>query len=162
MPILLADLRFGLKLLLKEKAFTLTAIITLGLAIGANTAIFSVVHSVLLNPLPFDEPERLVTVFNSYPNAGAPRVGNAVPDYYDRRDQVTAFEEMAVYNTRNRTVGDGTTPRRVRGHVRHSTVFPSAADRCPIRSILHRRGGRAGQREGRGAQPRHTPTTLRR
>jgi hypothetical protein len=64
----------------------------LGLAIGANTAIFSVIDSDLLEPLPFDESGRLVTVFNSYPNAGAERVGNGSPDYFDRSESVPAFE----------------------------------------------------------------------
>lgn len=116
-----SDLRFGLGLLWKEKAFALTAILTLGLAIGANTAIFSVVDSVLLEPLPFEEPERLVTVFNSYPNAGAPRASNGVPDYFDRRAGVSAFEESALYDTRSRTLGEGSSPQQVRG----ASVTPS-------------------------------------
>jgi len=59
---MLQDFRFGLKLLWKEKAFTITALLTLALCIGANTAIFTVLHAVILNPLPFPEPERLVTL----------------------------------------------------------------------------------------------------
>ena len=112
----LADLKFGFKLLIKEKAFTVTAVLTLALAIGANTAIFSVVDSVLLEPLPFEEPHRLATIFNSYPNAGAERASNGVPDYYDRRSGVGAFEDSALYNTRNRTLGsESGAPRRVQG-----------------------------------------------
>ncbi len=64
------DLRFGFKLLWKEKAFTVTALLTLALCIGANTAIFSVLHAVILSPLPYPEPERLVSIGNIYPGVG--------------------------------------------------------------------------------------------
>ena len=58
------DLRFGLKLLWKEKAFTVTALITLALCIGANTAIFTVLNAVILKPLPFPDPAEIVTLYN--------------------------------------------------------------------------------------------------
>jgi len=64
---MLQDLRFGLKLILKEKAFTAIALLTLALCIGANTAIFTVLNAVILNPLPFPEPGGLVTLYNLYP-----------------------------------------------------------------------------------------------
>ena len=61
---MLQDLRFGFKLLWKEKAFTITALLTLALCIGANTAIFTVLHAVIMAPLPFPEPDRLVSMGN--------------------------------------------------------------------------------------------------
>jgi hypothetical protein len=61
------DLKFGAKLLLKEKGFSLTALLTLALSIGANAAIFTVIQSMLLRPLPFPEPDRLVAMYNRYP-----------------------------------------------------------------------------------------------
>lgn len=106
------DLKYAFKLVLQHKAFSCAVVLTLGLALGANTAVFSVVDSVLLEPLPFDESDRLVTVFNSYPNAGAERVGNAAPDYFDRVDAVPAFESLALYATRSREVGTPS-PQRV-------------------------------------------------
>src|SRR5215470_2758317 len=94
---MLQDLKFGLKLLWKEKAFTLTALVTLALCIGANTAIFTVLHAVILAPLPFDEPERLVTVGNIYPGAGLPRSTNSsIPDYLDRREMTDTFASVAL------------------------------------------------------------------
>lgn len=102
---LVQDLRFATRLLWKDRSFTLTTVLTLALCLAANTAIFAIVHSVLLRPLPFPEPERLVTVFNSYPGAGFGRAANGVPDYYDRLRDVTAFETLAVYRTSGVTIG---------------------------------------------------------
>jgi predicted permease len=109
---LLQDLKFGAKLLLKEKAFTLTVLTTLAVCIGANTTIFCVVNTVLLDPLQFYESNRLVRVFNSYPNAGAERASNSAPDFFFRRDRVAAFDEVAVYQYWGNTVGEpGSTER---------------------------------------------------
>jgi predicted permease len=95
---LLHDLRIGLRLLWKDKAFTSTTLLTLALCIGANTALFSVIHNVLLRPLAIPEAERIVTISNLYPKAGAARYGNVgVPDYFDRKRQVSVFEENALY-----------------------------------------------------------------
>jgi hypothetical protein len=75
------DLKFGLKMLWKEKAFSVTALLTLALCIGANTAIFTVLNTVILNPLAYPEPERLVTLYNIYPGVGVTdRGSNAIPD----------------------------------------------------------------------------------
>jgi hypothetical protein len=89
---LLQDLRFGLRILWKDRGFTFTTVATLALCIAANTSIFAVINAVLLQPLPFPEPERLAVLYNSYPGAGAVRASNGVPDYYDRLAQMPAFE----------------------------------------------------------------------
>ena len=102
---LLQDLRFALRLLWKDRGFTLTTVATLAVCVAANTSIFAVVNAVLLKPLPFPQPERLVTIFNSYPGAGAVRAANGVPDYYDRLAQTTAFDEIAMYRTAGVTLG---------------------------------------------------------
>lgn len=116
------DIRVGLRLLWKDKAFTLTAGLTLALCIGANTALFSVVHNVLLRPLPVPESDRLVLMANAYPGAGAD-IGSSsgVPDYYDRLRDVHAFEEQALYNGSNRSLDQNGTPTRVRA----TNVTPS-------------------------------------
>ena len=75
---MLNDLRVGLRLLWKDKAFTLTAALTLALCIGANTALFSVVHNVLLRPLNVPESDRIVLMGNAYPGAGFDIGGSAV------------------------------------------------------------------------------------
>src|SRR3954471_19063221 len=113
---MISDIRVGLRLLWKDKAFTLTAALTLALCIGANTALFSVVHNVLLRPLPVPESDRIVLMGNAYPGAGAAIGGSSgVPDYYDRLRDVTVFEEQALYNGRNHSIDQNGAPARVRG-----------------------------------------------
>ncbi len=106
MESLFRDIRFGLKLLWKDRGFTLTAVTTLSLCIGANAAVFAIIYSVVLKPLPFPEPDRIFIMYNSYPNAGVKRASNGVPDYYDRLRDVTAFEEQAFYNNQGVTIGE--------------------------------------------------------
>jgi predicted permease len=106
----------------KDKAFTLTAALTLALCIGANTALFSVVHNVLLRPLPVPESDRIVKMANAYPGAGADIGGSSgVPDYYDRLRDVHVFEEQALFNGSNRSVDQNGTPTRLRA----TNVTPS-------------------------------------
>jgi predicted permease len=115
-----SDLRVALRLLWKDKAFTITAALTLALCIGANTALFSVVHNVLLRPLPVPDSDQILLMGNSYPGAGAAIGGSSgVPDYYDRLRDVSAFEEQALYNGRNHSLDQSGTPTRVR--VTHAT-----------------------------------------
>jgi len=111
----MSDFRVGLRLLWKDKTFTLTAASTLALCIGANTALFSVVHNVLLRPLPVPESERILMTSNAYPKAGAPVLGySGVPDYYDRLRDVTAFGEQALIGMRSQTIDTNGTPTRAR------------------------------------------------
>ncbi len=111
---MLDDFRIGLRLLLKNRAFSVTAALTLAICIGANTALFSVVHNVLLNPLPVPEPDRILLMGNDYPKAGAGGGENSgVPDYYDRLREVDVFEEQAMYDTRSQNVDLDGTPARV-------------------------------------------------
>jgi len=107
------DFRFALRLLWKDRVFAIAAILTLALCIGANTAIFTVVRSVLFRPLPYPDPGQLVTVYDAFPNVGAPRAGTSVPNYLDRRAQVNAFEESALYQSRGLNVGEGGNAERV-------------------------------------------------
>jgi putative ABC transport system permease protein len=100
------DLRVGLRLLVKDRSFSITALLTLAVCIAANTVIFSVVRSVLLRPLPFPESGRAVLLYNSYPNAGAARGANGVPDYYDRLSAVPALEDQALFRQEGMTFGD--------------------------------------------------------
>jgi hypothetical protein len=93
------DLRYAARTLLKKPGFALMAILMLSLGIGANTAIFSVVNAVLLRPLPFHEPERLVTLkpFDARRNIAQGNV--SYPDFEDWKAQSQSFERMAVFHT---------------------------------------------------------------
>ena len=111
----MGDVQFALRLLRKDKAFTLTTILTLALCIGANTALFSVVHNVLLKPLPVPDSDRIVLMANAYPGAGAVVGRNSsVPDYYDRLRDMDVFEEQAMFNGGNQSVDQNGSPVRVR------------------------------------------------
>jgi len=114
---MISDLRVGLRLLWRDKAFALTVALTLALCIGANTALFSVVHNVLLRPLPVPESDRIVLMGNAYPGAGAGAAAGSnsgVPDYYDRLRETDVFEEQALFNGANQSVDQNGTPLRVR------------------------------------------------
>ncbi|RPJ76963.1 MAG: ABC transporter permease [Acidobacteria bacterium] len=122
---LFQDLRFAARLLFKDKAFTTTAVLTLALTIGANAAVFCIVNAVLLRPLAFEDADRLVVVYNSYPKAGAVRAGSGVPDYYDRQRETTAFEQLAMYRQGGQTIGGrGSEAERVSGMQATTTLFP--------------------------------------
>jgi predicted permease len=101
------DLRFALRLFWKDRAFALTTILTLALCIGANAAIFTVVRSVLLRPLPYPESDRLVSLFDGFPGAGVERAGTSVPNYFDRLALTEVLESQALYQFGGFRVGEG-------------------------------------------------------
>ncbi len=107
------DLRFAIRRLLRTPAFTITALITLALCLGANIAIFTVVDAVLLRPLPFPEPERLMTVVNSYPGAGYPHAGPSIPNYFAHREAIKAFSGVALWAPVGAFVGEPGSVRQV-------------------------------------------------
>jgi predicted permease len=104
--------RHACRRLRRSPGFTATALATLAICLGAHLTIFAVVDSVLLRPLPFPRPDRLVTIYNTYPRAGVPDDGSSVANYYERRGRVAAFSALALYRTDALVVGDpGSTER---------------------------------------------------
>jgi putative ABC transport system permease protein len=91
------DVKYGVRVLLRQPGFSLVVVLTLGLGIGANTAIFSVVNAVLLRALPYKDPSRLVVVWGNDTRAGNPRTPVAAANFIDLRDQNRVFEETAAY-----------------------------------------------------------------
>ena len=113
MQTLLQDLRYGARMLRKRPGFTLIAIVTLALGIGANTAIFSVVNAVLLRALPYHNPDRLVALFATSP--GGDRDGLSVPEAQDFRSQIGSLEDLTVFQSQSVNLTGGERPDRVRG-----------------------------------------------
>ena len=119
---MLQDFRFGLKLLWKEKAFTITALLTLALCIGANTAIFTVLRTVVLEPLAFSDSDRLVSMFNIYPGVEVTEGGsNGIPDYIDRRQLTEVFDSVAIMQGNGFDLGSEGSPV----HIAAQSVTPS-------------------------------------
>lgn len=100
------NLRFALRQLRKAPAFTVTALATIAICLGANLAIFGVIHSILLRPLPFPSANRLVTIYNTYPKAGVENDGASITNYYERRGNIAAFESLSIYLSRSEVVGE--------------------------------------------------------
>jgi putative ABC transport system permease protein len=94
---MLTDFKYAFRMLIKTPGFTCIAVLTLALGIGANSAIFSVIDTVLLRPLPFKNPDQLVMVWNVLERAGNARDSVSFPDFYDYRAQSHSFSRMAYY-----------------------------------------------------------------
>src|SRR5262245_58191051 len=111
---MLNDLRVALRLLRKDRTFTLASAATLAVCIGANVALFTIVDHVLIRPFPWPNAERLVLMANQYPGAGVD-VGNTsgAPDYYDRLRDTTVFDEQAMYTWSNVSMDQNGTPSRL-------------------------------------------------
>lgn len=110
---LMGDGRLAVRSLVRARAFSLTALFIIAVCLAGNVAIFSIVDSTLLRPLPFRDPGRLVTVFNSYPKAGIDDAGVSVPHYLERRSSIAAFEDAGVFRRDTVTLNPGTNPERV-------------------------------------------------
>ena len=114
MSTLLQDIRYGLRMLLKHKGFTAVAVIALGLGVGANTAIFSLVNGVLLRPMPFPNAERIVYIEGKNPAAGITDSNISYLDFTDWSKQTDLFASTAAYWTASANLGaDGAEPDRV-------------------------------------------------
>src|SRR5215218_740937 len=119
---LLQDLRYGLRTLAKNPGFTAAAVVTLGLGIGANTAIFSVVNGVLLSPLAGRDPDRLVLLWES--TKDTPQIPVSYPNYLDWRQRTRSFEDIAAFNGFDQftMTGQGD-PERVHGGLASGNLF---------------------------------------
>ena len=119
------DIRYGIRTLAKNPGFTVVAVLTLALGIGANTAIFSVIENVLLRPLPYLQPERLVEIWNTY-EPQIPRIGLSPGDYADWQQQNRSFSEMGAYvriSQGYNLTGEGE-PQRVLASYSSAGLFP--------------------------------------
>lgn len=124
METLFHDLRYAIRMLGKRRVFTAVAILTLALGIGANTAMFNVVNAVLLRPLSFKEPDRLVSINHSYPKLGVMAFVSA-PAFIDYRGQSNLFENSAVSTGWNINLTGQGEPERVQGRLVSAGFFPT-------------------------------------
>ena len=108
------DFRYALRTLRKQPVFTLVAVLTLTLGIGANAAIFSLVYQILLRPLPYADADRLVFVWNTYPLMGLDKASVSIPDYLDRRTQSDVVEDATLFTMRSLNLAEGGQPEPIR------------------------------------------------
>jgi ABC-type lipoprotein release transport system permease subunit len=113
MDTLRQDIRFAWRTFRKNPAFTVVAVLTLALGIGANTAIFSVVNAVLIRSLPYEQPESLVVLWGNVQRTVVERRGTSFPDYTDWRAQNRSFEDLAAYSDATFTLTSGDEPERI-------------------------------------------------
>src|ERR687897_1597728 len=109
------DLVYALRVLGKDRAYSAAVILTLAVCLGANTAIFTVVRSVLLRPLPYLDSHRVVSLYDGFPGAGVERAGTSVPTYAERRAMTDVFLSAALFQPWGYKVGQGTRAESVAG-----------------------------------------------
>jgi putative ABC transport system permease protein len=124
MQTLWQDLRYGARTLLKNPGFTLIAVLTLGLGIGANTAIFSVANTALLRPLPYQNPDELVMVWETAPKLGFPHNDVAPANFIDWRDQNQVFTQIAAFGGASLSLTGRGEPERIEGMRVSASLFP--------------------------------------
>jgi putative ABC transport system permease protein len=144
----LKDLRYSLRTLLKAPGFSLLAVVVLALGIGANTAIFSVVNSVVLRPLPFPGGDRLALIWETDLKDGIKREGPSAPNFLDWKEQSQSFDEMTLLEIGTGTLTGGGEPEQVVG-LRVTTNFLSILG---ARTVLGR-GFSAAEGEGKARYP---------
>ena len=141
MQTLAQDLRYALRNLRQSPGFTAIAVLTLALGIGANSAIFSVVNGVVLKPLEYREPERLMFITSTFPGLGFDEFWVSPPEYMVFADRTTSFESVGAYNIGEVSITGGDTPIRVPSGDRLGELFrhPRRGS-APGQDLLERRG----------------------
>jgi predicted permease len=121
---MLQELKYAVRSLIKTPGFTAVALITVALAIAANTAVFSLVNAVLIRPLPFKDPQKLVLLFEKFSAMGLDQIPVSVPEYLDYEKQLTSYEGIGAFTFANFNLTGGDMPERVQGANVTPSVFP--------------------------------------
>ncbi len=122
---LVRDVRFALRSLRRSPGLTIAALLALGLGVGATAAIYTVIDAVLVEPLPYPEPDELVMLIDANPEAGFPRFSSSPPNYADWKEQQSAFDDLAAFSRANLVLNDpGVDPERVEGATVSADVLP--------------------------------------
>jgi predicted permease len=119
----LQDVRYAIRMLLKNPGFTAVVVVTLALGIGANAAIFTIVNAVLIRPLPYKEPGRLVRITGDLQKLGQRDIGISAPELFDLQKRTRAFEEVAGVLPVNSNLTGGDQPERVETHLDSANYF---------------------------------------
>ena len=121
METLLQDIRYGIRMVAKSPSFAVIAILTLALGIGANTALFSVVNGVLLNPLPYDQPDRLVAIYSK--TSEFPRSSISYPNFLDWVREQRSFSSIAAFREDDYNLTGMGEPERVKAEMISANFF---------------------------------------
>ena len=147
----LTDVRHTFRLLWKSKGITATTLVTLALGIGATTAIFSSVYSLMLKPLPFQEPERIVELYSSAVKAGLNRMPANVPFYLDYSANATSYEKLGLWTFFYGLVGEKDAVVRLPGVRMTAELFDILRIQPVQRHLLHKGAEPTGGRQGHRA-----------
>ena len=120
---LFGDVRYALRSLRKSPGFTVIAVLTLALGIGANSGIFSVMNGVVLQPLPYAEPAELMRLASKFPTLGFDKFWISPPEYFELQERNRSFASIGAYRTGTASVGGGATPVRVTSAIATHTLF---------------------------------------
>src|ERR1051326_6291649 len=145
MGLILQDLRYGLRTLRKSPGFAFIALITLAIGIGANSAMFSIVNSVLLRPLPYANPDRILRLATTMPQFKDSSV--SYPNFLDWQQRNRSFEQVALYRNETYTLTGLPNPERLRGEMTSASIFPTLGMRPIIGRVF------TPEEDRRGAAP---------
>ncbi len=121
---MLNELRFAFRILVKNPAFALIAIVTLALGIGATTAVFTLVNALLIRPLPYQKPQQLVLLFQHFKDQHLDNIPVSPPEFVDYQQQLRSFDKLAAFNNTTYNLAEGRAPERVAGAVVSADLFP--------------------------------------
>jgi putative ABC transport system permease protein len=120
---MLKDFQFALRQLVKQWGFTAVAVSTLALAIGANSAVFSLINALLVRPLPYQQPSKLVLIWERFAAQGLERIPVSTPEYVDLENEFHSCRQIAAFDYRSFNLSDGGTPERISGAVVSPAMF---------------------------------------
>jgi hypothetical protein len=120
----MTDLRYALRQLAKSPGFTAVAVLTLALAIGANTAVFSLINALLVRPLPYQQPSQLVLIWERFATLGLERIPVSPPEYLDLEKQFQSTTGLAAFTFERFNLGGGDVPERISGAAVSPSLFP--------------------------------------
>src|SRR5437763_12855128 len=121
---MLSEIKVALRGLAKSPGFTMIAIATLALAIGANSAVFSLINALLVRPLPYQEPSRLALIWEQFATQGLERIPVSPPEYLDLEKEFQSGTGLAAYTYQTFNLGGGDIPERISGALVTPTLFP--------------------------------------